>query len=69
MTFSKINIEKLFPYATVSEALQGLKQRNRPSINLELMKSEPQEYLYKAPRKLKGFEMYNITRQVNKLMR
>jgi len=37
---SKIDMEKLFPYATLSEALGGLKVRHRHTINREMLKSE-----------------------------
>jgi hypothetical protein len=39
-SFSKLDIEKLFPYATLKEALGGLKVRHRHTINREMLKGE-----------------------------
>jgi hypothetical protein len=68
MTYSKANIEKLFPLASLKEIRQVIPQRSRSVINQRLLRSDIQEYTYKAPRKLTGLEFYNVNRKFYKLL-
>jgi hypothetical protein len=68
MSYSKIDIEKLFSPPLRSEARKGLSKRNRKEI-VKSMTEDYGEYTYKILPKMSGLSFYNITRQFYKLLK